>query len=414
MKAIKILKISLRSILHSKLRSWLTIIGIVIGVAAVISIVSIGEGFEKNIQEQLGGFGSDTISILPGFDKAYDSTHGPPTQTTSQNTGVNPLSDKEVQTLRSISEIESISASIEGSATAYYLGESTSLAISGVDPPDWRELTTMDLESGRLLSSSDKNSIIIGSSIADGIFENKVSVNRQLIIDGKAFRVVGISEAGGSFGSNDNKVYMHIDSARTILGASQNEYDSIQVNVRDPDQIEYVVSLIERKLMILRKVTDDTKDFTIISMKAVQEQVSAILQGFTMFLTIIAAVSLLVGAVGIANTMFTSVLEKTKEIGIMKSLGAKNSDIMFIFLLNSGLVGLVGGILGVIFGIVLSIGITAAGFSFGPSADPITTEITFGLVTFALFFSVFIGMLSGIIPAYRASKLNPVDALRYE
>jgi len=165
-------------------------------------------------------------------------------------------------------------------------------------------------------------------------------------------------------------------------------------------------------------VTEREKDYSIVSAKAIQENIANVTQSITLFLGAIAAVSLLVGAIGIANTMFTSVLEKTKEIGIMKSIGAKNRDILSIFILNAGMVGLVGGLFGIAFGSIASGMLPALGIRMmgggGMGAGGMTTAITPQLLIFALALSVTIGVLAGAIPAYRASRLRPVDALRYE
>ncbi|MBI2673028.1 ABC transporter permease, partial [Candidatus Woesearchaeota archaeon] len=275
-------------------------------------------------------------------------------------------------------------------------------------------ITTSSAETGRLLGPGDDNVVVIGNSVANEIFKNKVSINRELVVNDKSYRVVGVLKKSGGFGFDDRKIFMPINPARKTLNNKDNVYDSIIVKVKNSDEIDKVEKIIEDKLMIVRHVNTDTKDFTVLSMKTIQERVSAILAGFTLFLGVIAAVSLIVGAVGIANTMFTSVLERTKDIGIMKAVGAKNSDILLIFLFNSGLVGLVGGLFGIMFGISISLIIPKLGVSFVQGGQSMTTSIDPQLIIFTLIFSTILGMLSGIIPAYRASKLKPVDALRSE
>ena len=163
---------------------------------------------------------------------------------------------------------------------------------------------------------------------------------------------------------------------------------------------------------MIRHVTEKTKDFSVSSNKQTQEMIAEFMSSMTMFLTAIAGVSLLVGAVGIANTMFTSVLEKTKEIGIMKAIGAKNKDIMTIFLFNAGLIGLVGGVIGVIFGIILSSLMPIMMSGMGRLGSE--TVVSINSIILSLSVSIIIGMIAGVIPAYQGSKLKPVDALRYE
>ena len=209
---------------------------------------------------------------------------------------------------------------------------------------------------------------------------------------------------------------MPIKAARdTLEDVGSDEFDSITLKVANTEDVDQIMEDADKKLMISRHLTERGKDFSIRSAKSTQETMSDITQTMTLFLGAIAAVSLLVGAVGIANTMFTSVLEKTKEIGIMKSIGAKNSDIMMIFLLNSAIVGLVGGLLGICLGTGIASLLPLLGMKMmGMGREGMTTVVTPSLLFFALLISIGIGMAAGVIPAYRASKLKPVDALRYE
>ncbi len=417
MKLEKSFKIALHIILHSKLRSWLTILGIVIGVASIVSIVSIGSGFEKDVQKQLGTFGSDIITISAGFDRANECP-GPHCR---QRPGelnilsqVKPLTHKELQAIKLISGISFINPLITGSEAVYYLGKTASLSIEGVDPKAWKFVTTASIDKGRFLTSGDSNAIVIGNAVAHDVFGDEIGVNRQLRIANKSFIIVGVLQKSGGFGFDDRKVFMPMGFAEDILKKQSNTYDAILVKVKDENEITKVENTLTKKLMVVRKVNEDTQDFTVLSMKTVQERVSTVLKGFTFFLGVIAAVSLIVGAVGIANTMFTSVLEKTREIGVMKAVGAKNFDILVIFLLNAGLIGLVGGILGAIGGVSVAVVLPKLAAMFLSGGQTLTTSISISLLIFVVVFSITLGIASGIIPAYRASKLKPIDALRYE
>ena len=239
-------------------------------------------------------------------------------------------------------------------------------------------------------------------------------MNRGITIEGRLFKVVGILKEAGSGGGDDNRIIMPIEQARSVLENVGNEkFDSIVIKASDINFVDQIVSDADSKLMLSRHVTAKTKDYSVTSSKATQERIQSVTETFTIFLGAIAAVSLLVGAVGIANTMFTSVLEKTKEIGIMKAIGARNFDIMAIFLLNSGLVGFVGGIIGIGLGSAISSILPNFLSGLGPGGS-VRTVIPLSLLLEALSVSIIIGMVAGAIPAYRASKLNPVDALRYE
>ncbi|MEK6983633.1 MAG: ABC transporter permease [Nanoarchaeota archaeon] len=427
MKFRKSFKLALNILLHSKLRSWLTIIGIVIGVAAIVAIVSIGEGAQLSVQERLSGLGADLITVSPGFERAFGGFRGGFGGGGGGGSGSNirstgsivtqrkNLTDKDLRIIKSTEGVSFVNGIVSGRADVFYLAESASVSIQGVDPLAWSNILSSELESGRHINPSDTNAIVIGSRIAKTTFKQPLVLNRDIQIEGRLFKVVGIlKESGGFGGGDDNRIIMPIDQGRDILeDAGREKFDSIVIKARDTSLVDQIVSDIDSKLTISRHVTDRTKDFSVTSSKATQERLQDITQTFTIFLGAIAAVSLLVGAVGIANTMFTSVLEKTKEIGIMKAIGAKNFDIMVIFLLNSGLVGLVGGILGIGLGAAISTVLPKLLTGLGPGGS-VRTVVPISLLIEALLISIFIGMIAGTIPAYRASKLKPVDALRYE
>lgn len=420
MKFNKSLKLAVNILVHSKLRSWLTIIGIVIGIAAVVAIVSIGEGMQQNVESRLGGLGADIITISPGGERAsagFRGGHGggmsgsTATAATAKN-----LTKKDVLVLQSLEGVEFIQGIVSGRGEVYYLGEKATVSVDGVNPLVWKEMTTSELESGRFLGPSDYNVVIVGSRIAKDTFKQPLTLNRMITIEDKAFKIVGILKESGGFGGDDNKIIMPIKAARdTLEDVGSDEFDSIILKAANTDAVDQIMEDADKKLMISRHLSEREKDFSISSAKSMQETMSDITQTMTLFLGAIAAVSLLVGAVGIANTMFTSVLEKTKEIGIMKSIGAKNSDIMMIFLLNSAIVGLIGGLLGICLGTGISSLLPLLGMRMmGMGREGMTTVVTPMLLIFALLISIGIGMAAGVIPAYRASKLKPVDALRYE
>jgi len=419
MKLSKSLRLAVNILVHSKLRSWLTIIGIVIGIAAVVAIVSIGEGLQQDVESHLGGLGADLITISPGGGRASGGFRGPPGEgqgSAATSDDAKNLTKKDVQVLQSVDGVALIQGTVSGQGEVYYLGEKASVSIDGVDPLVWKEMTTSELESGRFLGPSDYNVVIVGNSIAENTFKQPLTVNRMVTIEGKAFKIVGILQESGGFGGDDRSIIMPIDAARdTLEDVGEEEFDSITIKAANTDDVEQIMEEAEQKLLISRHLTESTKDFRISSSQSTLETMSDITQTISSFLTAIAAVSLLVGSVGIANTMFTSVLEKTKEIGIMKAIGARNGDIMMIFLLNSAIVGLVGGLLGIGLGTGISSLLPLLGIGImGMGGAGMTTVVTPLLLIGALLLSMGIGMAAGVIPAYRASKLKPVDALRYE
>jgi putative ABC transport system permease protein len=414
MKLAKALKHAFNMVIHAKLRSWLTILGIVIGVASVIAIISLGEALQADMTSQLGDLGGDILTLTAGQSKAQSFGHDRMKTFGGVATEEEIVIDKtDLQVLKGISDIKLLDTQIRGSADIYYLAKKGSVTVNGIDPSTWSQITTLKIADGRMLSSADSNVIVIGGRIADGFFEDKqLGVNQLVTIEEKLFRIVGILD------DSSTSIYMPINSAYEILDDKEKGvYDSIVIQVKNEDELELAIETIENKLMLKRHVVEKTKDFSISSNKQSNEARAEMMGSLTTFLAAIAAVALLVGAVGIANTMFTSVLEKTKEIGIMKAIGARNNDILTIFLLNAALIGLIGGLLGVFFGVLLSnllpslMGGAGGIMSKMGSAG---TVISLDSVFWALGISVFIGLISGVIPAYQASRLRPVDALRYE
>ncbi|HJX05124.1 MAG TPA: ABC transporter permease [Candidatus Nanoarchaeia archaeon] len=420
MKLRKCLKHAFNMVLHSKLRSWLTILGIVIGVGSVIAIMSIGSGMQEQINQQMGGLGADILTLTAGSSRGVrmfgvgGGGDGPPgmgggSAVAEEDEPV--LDNSDIQALKSIPEIELINPTISGSVKAAYLGKSGSVQLTGVDQAVWARITTEEIDQGRMLDSADQNVIVIGGRLASSYFDSPVGINQKLTLTyenkSSIFRVVGIID------DNSNSIYIPIQMAFQVLSDKEkDEYDSITIKIEDENQLDATMAKIEKKLMLVRHVTNSTKDFSLTSSAKMEETMSEMRSTMSSFLVAIAAVSLIVGAIGIANTMFTSVLEKTKDIGIMKAIGARNRDILIIFLLNAMLIGLVGGLLGVIFGGILSGVLPALMGESGMLRGG--TFVSLNSVLMALGVSVSVGLAAGAIPAYKGSKLRPVDALRYE
>jgi len=389
---------------HSKLRSWLTIIGIVIGVASVIIILALSEGLTTQMNANFKGLGSDIISITPGASRGmgFSGGGGPPGEGESSSEDVI-LANSDVQAIKSISDIKYIDTRVQGNVKAYYQGSNGTASVTGVDPAVWQYMITDKIGEGRLLGPADSNVVVIGYRLANNYFDKVVHANDQITLGGRSFRVVGILENG-----TGNNIYMPISMACVVIDdKTSGEYDTIVVKVKEGINVTETVTKIEAKLDLKRHIISEKKrDYTVSSSQQMQSMVSSMTSTLTMFLTGIAAISLLVGAVGITNTMFTSVLERTKEIGIMKAIGAKNSDIMAVFLFNAGLIGFMGGAIGLGIGYGVCYLLTTW-FS-------VTTSVSLNIALMSVVVSLVIGMLAGVIPAYQASKLRPVDALRRE
>jgi putative ABC transport system permease protein len=438
MKFADILKLSLNSLTHRGLRSWLTILGIIVGVAAVIAMLSISAGMSQSMNSQLSNFGADVLTVSvgrtfavgpeSGFEGRFQPGEGggPPsmqgqTSQTTTTTDIPTLTDIDILAISTAEGVESVTGVISDRATIQYLAQTVTVTVEGVEPSAWNSMTTSELASGRFLESGESTSVLVGNGVANGMFDYNLTVDTQIRIGSKTFTIVGIlAESGtGSFGGDDRTVFMSLQAAREIVtDIDNNEYSSIQVKVIDANAVDQTIENVEQVLYTSRMVTADTADFTVTSPTSMLETIQSTMATLTFFLTGIAAISLLVGAIGIANTMFMSVMERTRLIGILKSIGTRNSEIMKMFLAESGIIGFMGGLLGIFLGFIVVGIISSVGFNImGMGRMGTNTSVaivTPELIVFALLFSTIIGIVSGLIPARSASNLQIVEAMRSE
>ena len=437
MKFTDILKLSLNGLTHRGLRSWLTILGIIVGVAAVIAMLSIGAGMSQSMESQMSNFGADVLTVSvgrtiatgpqSGFEGRFQpgqegDRFGSQVQTSQTTTTDEPtLTDTDLLAVSTADGVESVTGIISGRGTVQYLAQTVTVSIEGVEPSAWNTMTTSSLASGRYLESGETTSVLVGNSIANGMFDYNLTIDSQIRIGSKTFTIVGILEESGtgSFGGDDRTIVMTIQAAREIVtDLDNNAYSSIQVKVTDTNAIDQIIENVEQVLYTSRMVTADTADFTVTSPTTMLETIQSTMATLTFFLTGIAAISLLVGAIGIANTMFMSVMERTRLIGILKSIGTRNSEIMKLFLAESGIIGLMGGLLGIflgfiVVGIISSIGFNIMGMG-RMGTNTSVAIVTPELIVFALLFSTIIGIVSGLIPARKAANLQVVEAMRSE
>jgi putative ABC transport system permease protein len=410
----QIATMALANLRTRRLRTGLTVLGIAIGIAAIVGMVGAVQGITSNITGELSSLHSDIIEVIPGNMQQLFSPLG--------GTAAS-LSERDVDEISRVSGVRIASGIVTKSATVDYNNQILSLSVHGVDPETYKELDTYGLAEGRYLESGDEYSVMLGWSAAHDVFKKDIELKKLVTIEGKDFRVVGIvNKVGGVFQQLDSTIYMPKRTARQILDLNEKDVSSITVKVADGYDPETVGNDIKDRLAKLHKIKVEDADFTVITPNFIQgitNQISGLMQ---VLLGGIAGISLVVGGIGIANMMFTNVRERVREIGIMKSLGATDRNVMTIFLFESGIVGIIGGVIGIVLGIVLGEGFLVARqvlmSSFQTFSGAQTTlpsiEVSPMLIFGSLGFSFVVGVLAGYFPARWAARLQPVEALRYE
>lgn len=414
MRAVDLVGLALNSLTHRKLRSVLTMLGIVIGVVSVVGLLSISEGFRENIGGQLGRLGGNVITVTPGFNRAQAGGFGPGGDR-AESTSVTNLTLRDVTVVRSTSGVHYVDPLVSGRATVTFDRAKASLTVQGVDPNVWRYMETAGLQAGRYLDPGDSTSVVLGSAVASSVFPKPVLLNQPILVGGHTLRVVGILESAGTFGQQDRTIYVTTAEARILLGQPGEDFSSISLTAASGSDPIAVGNDLTGRLLLERGKTGATQDFTVTTGASFQNRIASISSTFTVFLGSIAAIALVVGAIGIANTMFMAVMERAKSIGILKALGATNREIRRLFLLESSLMGFLGGLLGCFLGIVLAQAVGGLGLrTIGPGRGTLHLVVTPHILGYALLFATLIGAVAGVLPALRAARLQPVDTLRSE
>jgi len=395
-------KLAWKNLSKRQLRSWLTIIGIIISIAIIFILISLSLGLRDAINEQFKILGADKLFIMPkGMVGA--------------GVGAVELTTKDADVIEKVPGVKDISYATIGNAQIEFDKQKKYFIVVGL-PLDkiklYTESTSLSIDEGKFLQKGETGKVALGYDYKySNVFDKPIKTGDKILINGEEFKVSGIMAQIGN-PSDDKNIYISLDDFKELFN-SGDRIDQIIVQVDDEKNIQDISDRINKKLMKFRNIDEKTKDFYILTPEELLASFDTVLNIITAFLVGVAGISLLVGGIGIANTMYTSVLERTKEIGTMKAVGAKNSDILSIFLIESGFIGLVGGAIGIILGFGISkliefIAITQLNTTLLKAAAP------FYLIAGCLVFSFLIGAVSGVWPARQASKLKPVDALRAE
>lgn len=394
--------LTLKGIRYRPTRSWLTIVGVIIGVMLVVVILSLGSGIQSAVSRTLQMFGSDLIIIFPGEE----------TNPLVGFLGGQKFREKDLLALEDIPGVEFVMPMEVMIMNVEYKGEKKTVMVHAAP---WQELIKiMEASQGVNLAKGDwpdnnqNNEIVLGYIAENSLFKNKVRIGDEIILKSKRMKVIGaVSEIGNQM--DDNTMYISLDMFRTLTGTRQ-VAGSAFVKIASSANSGLVAKQIEFKL----DKQEVVRDFSVITPEKANALVGSVLTIVELAFILIAFISLLVGAVGIMNTMYTSVLERTKQIGIMKAIGASSDAILFLFLIESGMIGLVGGLLGIILGVFLAflVGLAAGDMGIGGLFSFAALDFYgFGVILIITFIT---GIISGILPARQAAKMEPAEALRYE
>ena len=397
--------IAFTSLLSNKMRTILTMLGIIIGVGAVIVMVSIGMGVRQNITNSIASLGSNMLIVTPG------SANKGGVRSAAGSSQKLKLDDAEA-IKKKIKNIDYVSPTVNSSYQIVYGNENWNSSVYGVTP-EYLKIRSLSVTSGSFITASDINSrnrvAVIGSTVASNLFDTTNPVGKNIRIGNQPFRVIGVLESKGqsSMGNDqDDVVIIPLTTAQErLMGITY--IRSINIQVSDSSKMDLVQEQVESLLRQRHRIrTGQDDDFTVRNLTSLLETVNNTTTMLTLFLGSIAAISLLVGGLGIMNIMMVSVTERTREIGIRKALGATFKDIMLQFLIEAVIIGVVGGVLGILFGVGSALLVS--------KVSTFTTYITVFPIVISFSFSIGIGLFFGLYPARKAARLDPIEALRYE
>jgi len=396
---------SIRSLRASSLRSLLTIIGVIIGVITLVVITSISEGVQKDIITQMEAFGPNMIIVVPvSLDEGgVSSFSGVATAATGK------LYERDAAAIAGIPGVKSVGRANYGRTSLTFRDVGVVAPVYATDREYYDQYSNyFEMEEGRMFNNGEHHVVVLGNDAAKKMFgKREVSAGNVIKINDIDYRVIGVLKRIGTSLSeqDDNVIFVPYDDGNELFGSqmAKNEVFMLSVEIDEGADAEEVKDAIETKLIAYHKVTPDEKDFSVITSDYIQEMVGTVLTMLSAFLLAITLIASIVGGIGVANTMFMAVLERTREIGLLKAVGATEHDITLIFIIESAIIGAIGGILG----LLLAIGILQVAGAF---AVPFWLRLR--IIALAFVFSGLVGVVAGFIPARQAAKLDPVEALR--
>ncbi|MEK7647784.1 MAG: ABC transporter permease [Patescibacteria group bacterium] len=397
---------------RNKMRSFLTMMGIIIGVLSVIVIMSVGAGAQSLILDQITGMGSNLVGVLPGKSEE----DGPPAS--AFGIVITTLTDADARAIATsgYEPIEAVSSYVKGIDRVSIGDVEKDTSFVGTSA-SYTNVEDVTIERGRYFTEDEERAmarvVVLGSEVAKELFPDEDPIGETLKIKRTNFEIIGVVEERGTvtFQNQDNQIFVPVTTAQKLL-LGMNHINFMRIKIRDAETVESSIGEIEAILRDRHGIDDpEEDDFSVRATTQALDALTSITDALRFFLAAIAAISLIVGGIGIMNIMLAAVQERTREIGLRKAIGATSRTITFQFLVETACITLTGGIIGIIGGAIISASVGFVARYLGYSWD---TVITPGSIVLGCVVSIAIGLIFGIIPARRASKLNPIEALRYE
>ncbi|MFH1758984.1 MAG: ABC transporter permease [Patescibacteria group bacterium] len=401
-----LLQEALIALTANKVRSGLTVLGIVIGIGSVIAMISVGQGASGQIQERIQGLGSNLINVSPGFQRSLSGVR-------SGRGGATTLTIEDADAIAAqVPLVAAVAPEVSGRYQVVQKSQNTNTQITGT-VNNYQKIRNISMESGLFIS--DRNIVsaskvaVLGPTARDDLFgEGTNPISQTIKINRISFTVIGVTQSKGSsgFGNQDDMIFIPISTSQRYLSGN-NYVGSISVQAADEKSMAAVQEGITQLLLTRHNISDpQMADFSVMNQADVVDAATTVTDTFTLLLAAIASISLLVGGIGIMNMMLTTVTERTREIGLRKAIGAKKRDIVLQFLSEAVILTFIGGAVGIVFG-------ATAAFLISSFAG-IATKIALSSILLAFGVSAAIGIIFGYYPAFKAAKLNPIEALRYE